>query len=88
MIETLHSSPYDELSKRSGHFHGHPTKKIGPSVRLLQLNRDGISRSKSEYISCPAREESMDIVCLQELHVGDINQLNYRVKIEGFKIAT
>ncbi|KAG5872514.1 hypothetical protein JTB14_010487 [Gonioctena quinquepunctata] len=34
------------------------------------------------------REESLDIVCLQELHVGDINQLNYRVQIESFKIAT
>ncbi|KAG5889332.1 hypothetical protein JTB14_012603 [Gonioctena quinquepunctata] len=76
------------LSRSRGHFHGHPTKEIGPSVRFLQLNCEGISGSESEYISPLAREESVDIVCLQELHVGDINQLNYRVKIERFKIAT
>lgn len=83
-----HTSIAEMLSKHRSHSHGQQTKIIGLSVRLLQLNCEEMSRFKSEYISCLAREGSADIICLQELLIDDVIYLNYRVKADGFKVAT
>lgn len=47
------------------------TKVVGPSGRLLQMNVEGMSRSKREYQSRLARESSADVLCLQETHIED-----------------
>ncbi|KAJ2950833.1 hypothetical protein O0L34_g9105 [Tuta absoluta] len=64
------------------------TKDIGPSVRVLQLNIEGISRTKSECLSRLLHDQEIDIVLLQETHTADITHLTRRGNIPGFELIT
>lgn len=63
------------------------TKAIGPSVRICQLNIEGISRAKSEYLSKLLREHSIDVAVIQETHLADEHQLKARGEILGYSAA-
>ncbi|KAE9532084.1 hypothetical protein AGLY_010286 [Aphis glycines] len=75
-----------KIRPKNGPFQGHQTRKLGPTLRICQINIEGISRSKSDYISRILREQNVDIVAIQETHTQDKTQLNTRGKIHGYSI--
>jgi len=42
---------------------------VGPALRILQLNVEGLSASKRVAISTLATRHNVDVVCLEETHV-------------------
>ena len=59
---------------------------VGPALRILQLNVEGLSAAKRSVISSIAVQEKIDIICLQETHVdGDIAS---RFTITGFDLVS
>ena len=44
---------------------------VGPAIRLLQLNVEGLSAAKRNIICELAHSHNIDIICLQETHVED-----------------
>jgi exonuclease III len=68
----------------------HPTFQenlaVGLNLKIYHLNIEGISTSKSDYLSRLMREHEIDIVAIQETHTtSDLNLLN-RGKLLGFKL--
>lgn len=62
------------------------TKSIGPQLTICQLNIEGISRAKSDYLAKILEEHEVDVVVLQETHTGSDEQLLIRGRIPGYKI--
>ena len=46
----------------------HAFLDIGPAIRILQLNIEGISAAKREILSTICSKHKIDIICLQEVH--------------------
>ena len=42
---------------------------LGPAIRILQLNVEGLSAAKRTLIGTIAIEQNIDIICLQETHI-------------------
>ena len=59
---------------------------IGPALRILQLNVEGLSWAKRQLIKSIAEEHNVDIVCLQETHV-DRNE-NQLLSIDGYDLVS
>jgi len=59
---------------------------IGPALRILQLNVEGLSAAKRTLISNLAHRYSVDVICLQETHVA--NQVAGRYTIGGFDLIS
>ena len=59
---------------------------IGPALRILQLNVEGLSAAKRDLISSIAERQQVDIVCLQETHVDDDKA--DRFSIRGFDLVS
>uniref|UniRef100_H3ADS4 Endonuclease/exonuclease/phosphatase domain-containing protein n=1 Tax=Latimeria chalumnae TaxID=7897 RepID=H3ADS4_LATCH len=57
---------------------------IGPALRVLQLNVEGLSAAKCTVISDLARHHNIDIVCLQETHISMDEASRY--KLNGFDL--
>ena len=53
---------------------------VGPALRILQLNVEGLSAAKRDVISSIAGKEKIDIICLQETHVGDDKASRFSIK--------
>ena len=51
------------------------TRDVGPVLKICQLNVEGLSKSKSEYLSRLCIEEEIDVLLLQETHTIDDFQL-------------
>lgn len=62
------------------------TRNIGPSLRICQLNVEGLSRAKCEVLSKILREHKIDIATIQETHVGNETDLKSRGKLPGYEI--
>ena len=58
---------------------------IGPALRVLQLNVEGLSAAKRTVISTIAHRYNVDVICLQETHVAD--QLAGRYTIGGYDLV-
>ena len=43
---------------------------VGPALRILRLNAEGLSAAKRIIIKTLADKENVDVICLQETHVG------------------
>jgi len=59
---------------------------LGSMINIMQLNIEGISKSKSLCLSKMLIENNVDVVLIQETHVSDLIQLQVRGEIEGFKL--
>lgn len=64
----------------------HLTRDIGPSVRICQLNIEGFSKSKSEYLSRILLELNIDVAVIQETHCTDEANLLARGKLIGYNL--
>lgn len=64
----------------------HDFLAVGPALRILQLNVEGLSAAKRSVISSIADKEKVDIICLEETHVdGDTAS---RFSITGFDLVS
>jgi len=59
---------------------------IGPALRIMQLNVEGLSAAKREVISSIAERQKTDVICLEETRV-DVDKTN-RFSIAGFDLLT
>ena len=57
---------------------------IGPVLRIMQLNVEGLSAAKHEVISSIAERQKIDVICLEETHVN-VDKTN-RFSIAGFDL--
>lgn len=67
-------------------YQGFRTRDAGHILRLYQLNIEGISKSKCEYLAKSIKELDVHVIALQENHIYDNNNLESRRKIEGYNI--
>jgi len=63
----------------------HNFQAVGPALRILQLNVEGLSAAKRGIISSIADGQKIDIICLQETHVN-VDKAS-RFSIEGFDLV-
>lgn len=59
---------------------------MGPQVRILQLNIEGISKAKSDYLSRLLTDEKIDVVLVQETHTSSDEVLQKRGNIPSYKL--
>jgi hypothetical protein len=62
------------------------TRRIGSSLTILQLNIEGISKDKADYLSKLASENKVDVIVLQETHTGSEYDLRKRGDISGYTL--
>lgn len=63
------------------------TRDVGPTLRICQINVEGISCAKSDYLSKLCADENIDVALVQETHTGTIEDLKKRGKVEGFELV-
>jgi len=59
---------------------------IGPALRIMQLNVEGLSAAKRRIIQSLAEIHHIDDICLQETHVNE--DKSDRLTISGFDIIS
>jgi hypothetical protein len=59
---------------------------VGPALRILQLNVEGLSAAKRSIISAIADQQNIDIICLQETHVEEDRA--DRLNINGYDLVS
>ena len=59
---------------------------VGPALRIIQLNVEGLSAAKRHIIQSLAEIHHIDVICLQETHVND--DKSDRLTISGFDIIS
>lgn len=62
------------------------TRDVGPTLRICQINVEGISCAKSDYLSRLCADENIDVALIQETHTATMEDLNKRGKVEGFEM--
>lgn len=62
------------------------TRKLGPSVRICQLNVEGISKAKCDFLSKFLLDNNIDVLLLQETHTKSDDEILKRGRIKGFEI--
>lgn len=73
------------LQQTNGSSESHLT--IGPTIRVCQINIEGISRSKSEYIGKLLVDQNVDVITVQETHTADDYQIHSRGRIPGYNLV-
>lgn len=61
-------------------------KVLGPQIRICDINVEGISRSKAEYLSELCIEKEVDVILIQETHSATVADLKRRGKIAGYRL--
>ena len=59
---------------------------VGPALRIMQLNVEGLSAAKHHIIESLAEIHHIDVICLQETHVND--DKSDRLTISSFDIIS
>uniref|UniRef100_H3AF49 Endonuclease/exonuclease/phosphatase domain-containing protein n=1 Tax=Latimeria chalumnae TaxID=7897 RepID=H3AF49_LATCH len=72
-------------SKSNGPPQGQRKLHVGPTIRICQLNIEGISRSKCEYLERLLKKHSVDVLVLEETHIKHTHLFNTRGRITGFQ---
>ncbi|KAI5720173.1 hypothetical protein M8J77_002972 [Diaphorina citri] len=81
----MSTNDYDENITPS---EGPPVRNIGPSLRICQLNIEGISRAKCDYLSNKILNvNKIDVLALQETHTENEQQLESRGSIPGYNMV-
>lgn len=62
-------------------------RRIGQTLRVCQLNVEGISKAKCEYLSRLLAEENIDVAMFQETHTVSPEALQSRGSINNFIMA-
>lgn len=59
----------------------------GPHFRILQINVEGMSEDKFEYLTKIANENDIDIIALQETHIQDECLIAAKHSIHGYRVV-
>lgn len=62
------------------------TRELGSTTRICQLNVEGLSSSKSQFLSKFLVENNVDVAVLQETHIENLEQQRSRGKIHGYDL--
>ena len=62
-------------------------KLLGPSLRVFDINIEGISRAKSEFLSKICLQHDIDVILLQETHAGTVEDLCARGNVAGYRLV-
>ena len=73
-------------AKEDPHLPDRDFQVVGPALRILQLNVEGLSATKRSAISVIAGKQDIDIICLQETHVD--KGKGSRFFIPGFDLVS
>lgn len=71
----MDSHPHRSESPENSPFQDYRTQNVGPLLRILQLNIEGISRAKTEYLIKLLYIQKIDVVLLEETHASNKEQL-------------
>jgi len=52
---------------------------VGPALKILQLNVEGLSAAKREIIGEIAHQHETGVICLQETHIPDVIAARYDI---------
>lgn len=69
-----------------GSFQSQKTRDVGPSVRIMQINIEGISKAKSDYLHKLLNIDKIDVVNIQETHTKDDLDLERRCHLPGYTL--
>lgn len=72
---------------QNGPYQGQLTRDVGLQLHVLQLNIEGISRNKSEYLSTIARNNDISVILLQKTHAHDKEQFMNRGTVQGYTLV-
>lgn len=61
-------------------------RNIGKPIRICQINVEGISRPKSEFLSKFLEEQNVNVAVIQETHTSTLEQLAARGIISGYEM--
>lgn len=78
------------MAKRQNRYQG-PSKgqttiDLTPKVKICQINIEGISRAKCQYLHRILKDNEIDIVAVQETHTENEDQLQSRGRIPGYDL--
>lgn len=62
------------------------TLKVGNVLKILQLNIEGMTKAKSQYLSKLLLDNNYDVALIQEHHLNSDDKLNSAGKIYGYEI--
>jgi hypothetical protein len=74
--------------RQNGPFQGSLTRDVGPQLRIFQLNIEGISRSKCDYLSRLLIENNITVLVLQETQAENASVLSSRGHVEVFTLVS
>lgn len=61
-------------------------RHLGPKLRICQINVEGMSRAKGEYLSKFLAEMNINVLLAQETHTESNEELSSRGRIDGFEL--
>jgi exonuclease III len=76
----------ENYKNKNGPFQDHTTKNLGSIFRICQINIEGISYAKCQYLSKILRENKIDVAVIQETHADSEQQLGARGRIPGYDV--
>ncbi|KAG5885688.1 hypothetical protein JTB14_001969 [Gonioctena quinquepunctata] len=74
------------VESNSGPSEDQTTRKLGPSVKVCQINIEGISRANCQILHKILLSNDIDVVAIQETHTENEHQLTSRRKIYGYDL--
>lgn len=78
----------EDISTFSTHsMHQSQRRQLGTCLNIYQLNIEGISQPKCEFLVRTLTEHEIDVVVLQETHAENEESLNSRGQIPGFNLV-
>lgn len=72
---------------KNGPFLNQQTQDVSPPLHILQLNIEGISRNRAEYLSRLLHDNKIEVLLLQETHAEKEEDLLNRGNIAGFRLT-
>lgn len=61
-------------------------RNLGPTSRICQINIEGVSRDKGEYLSKFLADKNVAVLLIQETHTESDAELNNRFIITGYDL--
>lgn len=60
---------------------------IGRNITVLHFNIESSSTEKSEVLSRKCIDQQVDVIAIQETHIGNAAEFHTRKHVPGFKLA-
>ena len=67
--DRIHKDPSQRPRKHPSNVADHDFQAVGPALRILHLNVEGLSPAKCSIIQSLAEKHYVDVICLEETHV-------------------